>query len=114
MDPERSGILRAEFGVNWRLWSWFKHQFTATSLSAIGAVTLAAAGYIVHLNSRVGELGVQVVVLETQVVPVLAARRDETDNKIEIENLKQRVTRIESSWDVATVEAAGKPQRRER
>lgn len=108
-DPTSSGIFRKEFGDNWRAWRWLQRQFTATSLGAIGAIVVFAGGYIVRLNQKVGEQGMKIVVLETRVVPVLEARKEESTNRVEIEDLKARVSRIEANWDVAKTEAGSPP-----
>ena len=108
-EASRSGILKAEFGIHWRHWRWFSHQFTPTSTTILVALVTVCAGWIHHLSQTVGEQGVKIIVLEKQVVPVLEERRDETNNRIEIEGLKERVKRIEDNYDTAQREAATPP-----
>jgi hypothetical protein len=110
----RSGILKAEFGVNWRNWRWLSTQFTPTSTAVLCAIVSVCGGWILHLSQRVGEQGVKIVVLEQQVVPYLEERKDESNNRVEIDNLKGRVKRLEDSYDTAQREAGtppGAPQR---
>lgn len=109
-DPlTRSGILKAEFGENWRWWRWLQHQFTATSLGAIGAVIVTCGGYIVHLRESVVQVRERVVVLETKVIPFVQeqARLEAIDTKLGAH--EERIRRIEDNWDTATVQAATAP-----
>jgi hypothetical protein len=99
-EATRSGILKAEFGVNWRNWRWLSTQFTPTSTA------------VLHLSQRVGEQGVKIVVLEQQVVPYLEERKDESNNRVEIDNLKGRVKRLVDTYDTAQREAGTPPSPR--
>lgn len=107
--PEDSQILRQAFGSNWRLWRLFRQQFTPTSLSAIGTILIACGGYIVKLRHDVDSYHQQVIIYRTEVAPVLRDSKLETDNHLEIEGLKGRVTRLEESYDTAYREAGSAP-----
>lgn len=100
-DPAaRSGILKAEFGVNWRWWRWFRYQFTPTSLSAIGVILTGAGGYIVHLRHDVDSYHEQVVIYRTEIAPVLRESKIESINAEKIDALDGRVSRIERNIDL--------------
>jgi hypothetical protein len=103
----RSGILKAEFGRNWRWWAWFRAQWSAMSITVVVAGVAALGGWALNLKTRV-------VVLETQVVPVL---KDEgrVDRLEATQNAQgDRITRLEGEWDNATKQADTPPAARKR
>lgn len=108
-EQANSGIFRKEFGDNWRWWRWLQRQFTATSLGVIGLIVTVAGTYIVRMNQKVAEQGTRIVVLETRVVPVLEERKQESTNRVEIEDLKARISRLEANYDIAQREAGTPP-----
>lgn len=113
-DPGESTILRLRLGPLWRFWLWFAGQWSTTSLASLLAVIGLAGGYIDRLSQRVSEQGTKIIVLETQVVPVLEGRRDEVLNKVQIEDVRQRVERLEGAWDAAIEELRKTEARRRR
>lgn len=114
-DPAaRSGILRAEFGENWRWWRWLQHQFTATSLGAIGAILVTCGGYIIHLRESVVQVRERVVVLETKVIPFVQDQTRLATIGTQLEDHEERLSRLETNWDNATVQASTAPSTRKR
>lgn len=103
-DPTASGVFKKEFGPYWRWWRWIARQFSVLSLGTIGGILAVGGGYIIHLGTRV-------VVLETRVVPVLEARKEETANQIRITDLETRMIRLEANWDNAKRESDSAPRR---
>jgi len=95
-DDEHSGIFRSRFGRNWRSWAWFRDQWTNLSLSIVGglcAILIGIGGWAVSLKTRV-------VVLETEVTPILRETKVESNNAIQIIDLDRRVTRLENNLDL--------------
>ena len=112
-DPAaRSGILKAEFGVNWRWWRWFRFQFNPTSLGAIGAIIVTCGSYIVHLRESVVQVRERVVVLETKVIPFVQDQGELEGFKAELTDHDQRIGRLESNWDTAQAQAGTAPSTR--
>lgn len=97
--------------VRWPVGYWLRQQFSLTSIIAILSILAAGGGWIINLKTRV-------VVLETRVVPVLANVREIDVLKVRVDDLEQRITRIEQDWDYArnaaglppTPRRAGRPQ----
>lgn len=108
-DPADSQILKAQFGENWRWWRWIQHQFTATSLGAIGAIVVTCGGYIVHLRESVVQVRERVVVLETKVIPFVQDQVRMGAMEATITDHDERLTRLEHNWDDATHEAGTAP-----
>jgi hypothetical protein len=78
----------------------------------LGGALSCAALYIVHLRESVVQVRERVVVLETEVVPVINESKTESTNSADIEDLKGRVTRIEDNYDFARTHAGDAPTRR--
>lgn len=103
-DPKHgeSAILREHFGRYWRAWRWVRRQFSATSLATIGAVIVGCGGWILSLKTRV-------VVLETQVVPVLKSE----DRLAKVEGAviahDARIGSMERNYEYAKQEAGTAP-----
>lgn len=116
VDPalSESAILRARFGVYWRAWAWIGKQFTPTSLSAIGAVLVAAGGYIAHLRESVAQVRERVVVLETRIIPFTEGQTEIATIKAIMGDHEARIHRLEDDYDHAYVEAGTPPVRRQR
>lgn len=96
IDPADSLVLKTEFGRNWRNWAWFRQQWTKVSLSVIGGlltIIVAIGGWAVSLKTRV-------VVLETEVEPVLKEGKLESNNSVRIEDIERRVKRLEDNLDL--------------
>ena len=109
IDPSASGILRAEFGENWRWWRWLQRQFSVTSLGTIAALLVAGGGYIVHLRESVVQVRERVVVLETKVIPFVEGETRIATLETVLNDHGARITRLESNWDEAKSAAAAPP-----
>lgn len=94
--------MQAEFGKSWRVWAWLQRQFSPISLTAIAAVSAFGGGYITNLKTRV-------VVLETQVIPVLQDTAAVTTLKAKVEDHAGRIDRLEKDYDVAYRESNTPP-----
>jgi len=100
VDPNESAIMRGRFGSNWRSWATFREQWTKLSVgvvSALGVIIVAIGGWATTLKTRV-------VVLETQVLPVLSESNLQKENSLRIDNLTQRVARVEANIDLRYAE----------
>lgn len=93
--------VKVVMGPNWRFWVWLKKQFSAVSLSTIGGVIAVAIGYLWHEKMEWVKVSERVVVLETEVIPVI-------QNTSATNALEHRVTVLEGDFKHAT-EEAGKP-----
>lgn len=102
-DPlTRTSVLRAHFGESYRFWVWVRGQFTPASIGVIISVVVAAAGYIVHLRETISSVTTRVVVLETRVIPVLDQSNKTAALQVEIDDMRDRVDRLEQHWDNAS------------
>jgi len=111
---ERSAILRLEFGRSWRAWSWFRRQFTPTSLGAIGFVVVTCGGYIVHLHETVARQDTRIVVLETKIVPFVAGSADIKVLQALEDMNELRIGQLEADYLFARREAGTQPVTRRR
>jgi hypothetical protein len=102
-DPlTRTGVLRAHFGEHYRFWMWLREQFTPVSLSVIASVIIAASGYIMHLRESISAVTMRVVVLETRVIPVIDQSNLTAALEVQINDMGDRVERLEQHWDNAS------------
>jgi hypothetical protein len=104
-NGSRTTILKAEFGANWRWWAWFRKQWSAMSLTVVGAcgaALLALGHWALNVQTRV-------VVLETQVVPVLKdeSRVDKLEAKYD--GHETRIANLEADYRTAQEHAADRP-----
>lgn len=106
-DPTESTILRGKFGRYWRAWWWLRLQWSVTSLATLGAVIIGIGGWAMNLKTRV-------VILETEVLPVLEESKREQVNSERIEALDGRVSRVERNIDLELNEQVRLEQLRHR
>lgn len=85
--------VRDVFGESWRIWVTVKRQFTPTSLTIIAAIIAAAGGWIVHMHEQLARQDTRIVVLETEVVPVVKGSE-------KLEALDHRLTTLEEDFQV--------------
>jgi hypothetical protein len=97
-----SQVLRRYFGKAWRSWWWVRRQFTATSLTTIGAIVIGGGGWILTLKTRV-------VVLETQVVPVLKSEDRLAHLEVTAGNQEGRLSAVERDLEWARQHAGDAP-----
>ncbi len=98
----RTGVLKAHFGEQYRFWMWARHQFTPASVGIIVTIIITAWGYIAHLRETVSAVTTRVVVLETRVVPVMEQGNKTAVLQQQINDMGERVDRLEQHWDNAS------------
>ena len=96
VDPDQSAILRARFGHNWRSWAAFREQWTKLSITVVGVLW----AIIVAITLWTTSLKTRVVVLETQVLPVLNESKVESNNALRLTEVERRITRLENNLDL--------------
>lgn len=96
VDPNESAIMRARFGRNWRSWATFRDQWTKLSVTVVGGLGVV----IVGIGGWAATLKTRVVVLETQVVPVLNESKIESNNATRLNDVERRIARLENNLDL--------------
>lgn len=109
--------VKKVMGPNWRVWAWIKEQFSATSLWTIAGVVVSALGYLWFEQLELTKVRERVIVLETQVVPVVqgAQRIDALDHRVSLlEGIVNQATTearkpIAVQWAPAKTRSKGRP-----
>lgn len=114
-DPHSlTGVFGKE-RARWIRWAiWVRQQFSATSLTVIGVILMAAWTYISNLNSYIGKVETRVVVLETEVVPDLKLKEKVATLELHDANHEARIQDLERNYDFARTHAGDPPIRRPR
>jgi hypothetical protein len=113
-DSSLTGVFGPEGAAAIRGWEKFRRQFTATSLSVIGAIATIGAGYIAYIHQALATVSTRVVVLETQVIPVIKDEGLVAGLNATVTGHEGRITRLEHDYDIAYRESDSPPVPRRR